>query len=240
MYYLGRKLYFKKDDIYLKIINSFKYKGPKYVVLIDNNLSAESILSQKFRFILKNSYMNIMDGSFFAFIYNIIFFKRINSFHGGMLFSLFINNSSFRQLILGPPEHETKVLINNLKSKNVFSLELPFCSIEQFDNHIILSKINDLNPDIVWVSLGAPKQENLIYSLIKCDSNNRLYIGSGAAFKFYHETLTSNDFSILGLKFIWLIRLYQEPRKQLKRFLRFLPTLPIVIFLIIFNNLRKS
>ena len=53
MYYLGKKLHFRKDDIQANIINSFKHDGSKYVVLIDNNLSAESILSIKFRSILK-------------------------------------------------------------------------------------------------------------------------------------------------------------------------------------------
>ena len=157
-----------------------------------------------------------------------------------MLFSLFVKNKSYKQLILGPSTNETKGLLNSLNSNNVSSIELPFCSVNQFDLHNIISKINNYSPDIVWVSLGAPKQEHLIYNLIKIDTNNRLYIGSGAAFKFYHKTLVSNDFSILGLKFIWLIRLFQEPRKQFKRLFRFLPTLPVVIFIIIHNNFKRS
>ena len=61
-----------------------------------------------------------MDGSLFAFIYNITFLKKINSFHGGMLFSLFINNKSYKQLILGPSYNETKGLLNSLNSKMFF------------------------------------------------------------------------------------------------------------------------
>ena len=86
MYYLGKKLYFSKDDIQANIINSFKQHGSKYVVLIDNNLSAESILSNEFRSILKKSYMNIMDGSLFAFIYNITFLKKLIHFMGECYF----------------------------------------------------------------------------------------------------------------------------------------------------------
>ena len=48
MYYLGKKLYFSKDDIQANIINSFKQDGSKYVVLIDNNLSADQFYPMNF------------------------------------------------------------------------------------------------------------------------------------------------------------------------------------------------
>ena len=56
-----------------------------------------------------------------------------------------------------------------------------------------------------------------------------LIIGAGAALNFYLGRLNNADFSIFGLRFIWLDRLLREPRKQSKRIFKFILTLPKII-----------
>ncbi|MCS2525263.1 WecB/TagA/CpsF family glycosyltransferase [Bacteroides ovatus] len=63
--------------------------------------------------------------------------------------------------------------------------------VDQFDYPAIAKQINELHPDIVWVSLGAPKQETFIHNIFPCIEQGVLF-GIGAAFNFYTGDLHNN------------------------------------------------
>lgn len=44
-------------------------------------------------------------------------------------------------------------------------VELPFCHVDDFDYLSIAKLIKEDGVDIIWVSLGAPKQETFMYRL---------------------------------------------------------------------------
>lgn len=104
-------------------------------------------------------------------------------------------------------------------------VDVPFVAVEEFDYPTIAKQINALNPDIVWVSLGAPKQEKFIHNIFPYIQQGVLF-GIGAAFNFYTGDLNNNKNEIGGLRFIWLERLLKEPKKQMKRLGGFLRVLP--------------
>ena len=67
---------------------------------------------------------------------------------------------------------------------NIQAISLPFMPVENFDYQSIANKINKIEPDIIWVSLGAPKQE-IFMNKIKPLLNHGVLFGIGAAFNFY-------------------------------------------------------
>ena len=76
--------------------------------------------------------------------------------------------------------------------------------------------------------LGAPKQEEFIKRLIpKLDKG--LLFGTGAALNFYFNRIKNRKFSIFGLRFIWLERIFLEPKKQINRIIKFIKVLPKII-----------
>ena len=77
----------------------------------------------------------------------------------------------------------------------------------------------------MWVSLGAPKQEKFIAKIFPYVEQGVLF-GIGAAFNFYTGDLHNNKKEIGGLRFIWLERIFKEPKKQLKRVFGYLMTVP--------------
>jgi N-acetylglucosaminyldiphosphoundecaprenol N-acetyl-beta-D-mannosaminyltransferase len=77
----------------------------------------------------------------------------------------------------------------------------------------------------IWVSLGAPKQELFMSRLLPYIQRGVL-LGVGAAFNFYIGHNVQPRFHLGALRFIWLDRIYREPRKQLKRVGKILTTLP--------------
>ena len=75
---------------------------------------------------------------------------------------------------------------------------------------------HDVDADIVWVSLGFPKQELFINNII---SNNKNFVGVGAVFEWVAGTKVKAPEWIADLGFEWILRLIQEPKRLFKRYL---------------------
>ena len=79
--------------------------------------------------------------------------------------------------------------------------------------------IKDLDADIVWVSLGFPKQEIFIDRLcneIKISAN---FVGVGAVFEWVAGTKKKAPEWMANLGLEWFLRLVQDPRRLYKRYL---------------------
>ena len=91
--------------------------------------------------------------------------------------------------------------------------------------------LTNQNPDLIWIGLGAPKQEIFMHHLLP-HINKGLMIGVGAAFNFYSgldEYKRAPDFMV-KLHLEWLFRAFQEPKRIIKRQLKNLLYLPLIIF----------
>jgi len=89
----------------------------------------------------------------------------------------------------------------------------PFTKSFEFDEiSRIATAINSARPDVLWVGLTAPKQEELICKLLD-RIDVRFIAAVGAVFDFYTGRIKRSPalFQSLGLE--WLPRLMQEPRR---------------------------
>jgi len=78
------------------------------------------------------------------------------------------------------------------------------------------SFFNDVDTDIVWVSLGFPKQELFVNNI---NSNNKNFVGVGAVFEWVAGTKVKAPEWIADLGLEWILRLVQEPKRLFKRYL---------------------
>ena len=78
------------------------------------------------------------------------------------------------------------------------------------------SFFHDVDTDIVWVSLGFPKQELFINNI---NSNNKNFVGVGAVFEWVAGTKVKAPEWIADLGLEWILRLIQEPKRLFKRYL---------------------
>ena len=92
----------------------------------------------------------------------------------------------------------------------------PFRELDDEEDTKIINKINDVNPDIVWVGLGAPKQEIWMYN--HQAKINALMIGVGAAFDYESGNIKRAPQWMQNLSLEWLFRLIQEPSRLFKRY----------------------
>ena len=97
------------------------------------------------------------------------------------------------------------------------------------DSKLIIEKINEFNPDVLFVGMTAPKQEKWLYKN-KDKLNFKLASSIGAVFDFYAGTISRPSQFWLDLHLEWLVRLLMEPKRLWKR--NFIST-PLFLFDII-------
>jgi N-acetylglucosaminyldiphosphoundecaprenol N-acetyl-beta-D-mannosaminyltransferase len=78
------------------------------------------------------------------------------------------------------------------------------------------SYFQDIDTDIVWVSLGFPKQELFINNIKPNDKN---FVGIGAVFEWVAGTKVKAPEWIADIGLEWILRLIQEPKRLFKRYL---------------------
>ncbi len=80
-------------------------------------------------------------------------------------------------------------------------------------------EIESINTDIIWVSLGFPKQEIFIDKLcVEIDSQVN-FVGVGAVFEWVAGTKKKAPEWAANLGLEWIVRLVQEPKRLYKRYL---------------------
>jgi N-acetylglucosaminyldiphosphoundecaprenol N-acetyl-beta-D-mannosaminyltransferase len=92
----------------------------------------------------------------------------------------------------------------------------PFRQLTDDQERQIAEQINDSKPDIVWVGLGAPKQEKWMARQVGRMACAAM-IGVGAAFDFHSGNVRWAPASIRALGMEWAFRLAMEPRRMWQR-----------------------
>jgi len=130
----------------------------------------------------------------------------------------------YKLFFLGSSPATLKKIVENLKKMFPFLRITGVCSPsfkKEFsvrENEKMIALINKAEPDVLFVGLGAPKQEKWIEKH-KDELQVPVSIGVGAAFDFIAGTVkrAPNWMQRCGLE--WLFRLIQEPRRLWKRYL---------------------
>jgi exopolysaccharide biosynthesis WecB/TagA/CpsF family protein len=98
----------------------------------------------------------------------------------------------------------------------------PYRELTDAEDAETVARMNEARPDIVWIGLGAPKQERWM-----ADHRDRLnatiLIGVGAAFDFHTGRLDRAPYWMQRSGLEWSYRLYKEPRRLWKRYVLGIP-----------------
>lgn len=196
-----------------------KEKKKAYVCVVDANVISMAQRDLKYREIIKNATINTCDGSSIAKMANKIYGTNYHAYNGPEVFEYYIERP-YKHLLVGNTKAKVDQIKSFVKQKGIDidlqHVDVPFVSVEEFDYKGIAEQINSMEPDIVWVSLGAPKQEKFISNIFPYIRQGVLF-GIGAAFNFYTGDLHNNKREIFGIRLIWLERVFKEPKKQLGR-----------------------
>jgi N-acetylglucosaminyldiphosphoundecaprenol N-acetyl-beta-D-mannosaminyltransferase len=95
----------------------------------------------------------------------------------------------------------------------------PFRPLDAGEEKQLQEMVHAAQPDIMWVGLSTPKQEKFMAEFLpKLDVT--LMIGVGAAFDFHSGRVKQAPRWMQRNGLEWLYRLWQEPRRLAKRYLK--------------------
>lgn len=128
----------------------------------------------------------------------------------------------YRHYFYGSTKETLEKMTSNLKSKYpnieiVGSYSPAFRELTNKEDEEIVKKINDTNPDFVWVGLGAPKQEIWMYN--HQNKIKGLMVGVGAAFDYFAGNIKRAPEWMQKMNLEWFYRLIQDPKRLFKRYL---------------------
>lgn len=120
-----------------------------------------------------------------------------------------------RQEVLDAIQARAKKELPNLRIAYAFSP--PFRALTDAEDAEITAEINAAKPDILFMGLGCPKQEN--WMAAHKNKLNSVMLGVGASFDFYACNVKESPEWLGKLGLEWLYRLTQEPRRLWRRYL---------------------
>jgi len=101
--------------------------------------------------------------------------------------------------------------------KIAYAYSPPFRPLTDAEDSEITAEINQKKPDILFMGLGCPKQENWMSA--HRDKLTAVMLGVGASFDFFAGNVRESPDWIGRLGLEWLFRLTQEPRRLWRRYL---------------------
>ena len=92
----------------------------------------------------------------------------------------------------------------------------PFRPLTEEEDKAVIERINEANPDFVWIGLGAPKQEK--WMAAHQGKIDGLMLGVGAGFDYYSENIKRAPMWMQKHNLEWVYRLVQDPKRLFKRY----------------------
>jgi len=198
----------------------------KTVAICNANTLVQSYKDEKLNSIINSFSIATPDGFPVAKAISRLAKKNIPRVDGFKVFKETIKNgieTNTSHYFFGNNEKVVNLMIKNLKKEfpniNISGFTCP--PFENIENLITRFKdnVSNDNPDVVWVSLGFPKQEIFIYKLLESTSINSNFVGIGAVFEWVAGTKIKAPEWVANIGLEWVLRLIQEPRRLLRRYL---------------------
>lgn len=197
----------------------------KYVCICNTQSLVTASNDSRFQNVLKNADICTPDGMPLVWAMRMFGFKNQERVDGPNLMLKLCEHSVKHntRIFLYGGKNETLIrlnekLVNDYRGiKIVGTYSPPFRHLDEKEVKEIQCRINETHPDLVFVSLGCPKQE--FWMNENYQSINGVLIGVGAAFNYIIGDIKRPPmiFQKMGLE--WLFRLFTEPKRLFKRYM---------------------
>ena len=234
--YFDIRYEFDKATVHKSIEEQVSKGEPGYICVADGNILTMVHNNKEYCNVINGSMFSICDSSWVpVFVKHIYGYKR-EQYCGSDIFGDIVKSNKYRMIFLGTKQKVLDALQQNLSKDNpdvagMTFKELPFCTVEEFDYPGIARMIEQDGADIIWVALGAPKQEQFMNRL-QPHIKHGVMIAVGAAFNFYSGLADAPKrcpewMHKMHLEFVH--RIFMEPKKQIKRCWHIVVTLPAIL-----------
>lgn len=227
---------FDRDQIHDKVNTRLQLPGSDYICVSDGVVLNSANRDDEYLDVVNGGMFSICDSSFVPLYLKWLYGIKREQYCGSQIFADYVYRLPKKRMIfLGGSQQVLDALQKKLANDRADILdmkfiELPFMPVERFDYKNIADTIESDGADIIWVALGAPKQE-IFMSNLKPYLNHGVMMGVGAVFKFYSglEAKRAPEWMVKHhMEFVY--RIFSEPKKQLRRCSWIVATLPKLLF----------
>lgn len=200
-----------------------------YIAVTNTHVVTESWFNPEYKHVLNTADFVVPDGMPLVWLGRLGGYSLKRRVYGPELMETFFKEMGRKRshFIYGGKPGIPEKLIENLSESYpgicfVGSYSPPFRQLTEDEDREIVDMINGLEPDVIWVGLGAPKQEKWMYDH-KDELRVPLMVGVGAAFDFLAGVKSQAPSLFRENGFEWLWRLMSEPRRLWRRYLLYGP-----------------
>lgn len=222
---------FDHDRVHERIAERLASGTPGYVCVADGVILDIVNRDESYRKVVDGGMFALCDSSYVPLYIKWIYGLRFSQYCGSQIFRDIISSRKYRMAFLGASNKVLGGLKDKLKEMNpdvesMLFYELPFLTVDEFDYPAIAGMLEADGADIIWVALGAPKQE-IFMSKLQPHLSRGVMIAVGAAFKFFsgQDVKRAPEWMIRNhIEFVY--RILSEPKKQIGRCAGIIRTLP--------------
>lgn len=204
---------------------------PDYICVADGVVLSMVDRDEEYMRAVNGGMFSICDSGYVPLYLRWIYGVRYSQYCGAEIFRDIVGSGKYRMMFMGASRQVLDGLRDNLLKDNpevagMRFAELPYRTVDGFDYEALARMIDADGTDIVWIALGAPKQE-MFMARLKPHLRRGVMIAVGAVFKFYSgtdERRAPKWMRESHLEFVH--RIFQSPKKQLVRCAGIVRTLP--------------
>ena len=233
--YFGINYEFDYDAVLARIDRRLADGGTGYICVSDGVILNTVHRSAEYRRVVQDAMCCVCDSSYVPLYIKWIYKQERSQLSGTELMRRIVESRRYRMAFIGGSQDLLDALRPRLARLNpdvegMHFEALPFCHVNDFDYEGIAARLNAADADVVFVSLGAPKQEIFMNRLVP-HLERGVAIATGAAFKFHAgiEEKRAPDWMVRN-HLEWAYRIFQDPRKQIPRCFWILRTMPGILF----------
>ncbi|MDL2224367.1 WecB/TagA/CpsF family glycosyltransferase [Bacteroidales bacterium OttesenSCG-928-M06] len=243
--FFGISYTFKRDEVQTEIERMVDFNQKGYICVADGVTLSMSHRDGLLKKVLDESAITVCDSGWVPLYLRSLYKINREQYCGSDLLMDVVSLKKYKLMFLGASQLTLDALKQQLSLVDQRILQMPFISLPfrnvlDFDYKQIAEDIKLHNPDVIFISLGMPKQELFMHYLLPYLEKGVL-IGVGAAFKF-HSGLSAQKRApkwMIKAKMEWLHRIYSEPKKQLKRCGLIISSMPF-IYIKEYHNKQKN
>ena len=233
--YFNIRYEFDKQSVFRAIDEALLLGTPGYICVSDGVILATVNKDAEYREVVDGAMFSVCDSGYVPLYLRWIYGIERKQYCGSEIFMDIIRTKRYRMAFLGTTQQTLDGLKQHLSEidpriEDMWFYSLPYKPVDEFDYPAIAEMLEKDGAEIIWIALGAPKQE-IFMSKLKPHLERGVMIAVGAAFKFYSDTDVNRAPSWMvraHLEFVH--RIYCEPKKQLRRCSMIIVSLPKLLF----------
>ncbi len=215
------------QEAYNVLLNRIRLSSsPSYITVNNVHTIVEGVMNKKYGEIINSAFLALPDGKPLTVVAKMKGSKNIERIFGPTFMEKTIDwgrKDGLKHFFWGSSKETLEKMLSQIKVsfpevKIAGAVSPPFRRLTKDENRNYINQMNGAGPDIIWIGLGAPKQEIWMYENYK-KLNRGVMIGIGAGFDYLAGNTQHAPEWMKKYALEWLYRLIQEPHRLWKRYL---------------------